>query len=290
MGAVNGTDDPGLVRMTLAEHLDELRGRVLRSVVAIVVAMVVAFVWNGPVFDFATGPYRAAAADLGVGSKLSAIGPAETFVQVMKLCFLAAVIVTSPYVLWQMWGFVAAGLYPHERRGVRVFFPISIALFLAGCVAAYRVLVPIAMRFLIAFSEARSVQSDFAVGPYLSLCLALVLGMGLAFELPLVMLFLQGTGLVRRETFRRGWRIAVLVSFVLGMVLTADPTPTSQLLMAVPLVGLYFLGVWGGRFVGRERQRLTPLRAWPLLLAIAAFAALFVFADDLVRWSGAVWR
>jgi sec-independent protein translocase protein TatC len=282
--------DAGLARMTIGEHLDELRTRVFRSVVAIVVAMIVAFVWNAHVFEFATGPYREAASDLGLSSKLSAIGPAETFLQVMKLCFLAAIVFTSPYVLWQMWGFVAAGLYPHERRGVRVFFPISIVLFAAGCIAAYRVLLPIAMRFLIAFSEARSVQSDFAVGPYLSLCLALVLGMGIAFELPLVMLFLQGAGLVRRETFRRGWRIAVLVAFVLGMVLTADPTPTSQLLMALPLVGLYFLGVWGGKFVGREKIALTPLRAWPLVLAVGAFVALFVFADHLVRWSGTLWR
>jgi sec-independent protein translocase protein TatC len=276
--------------MTLAEHLDELRSRVLRSVLAVVLAMVVAFVWNGPIFEFAIRPYRDAAAALGTPSALQGINPAETFLQVMKLCFLAALVVTSPFVLWQMWGFVSAGLYPHERRGVRVYFPVSVALFLAGCVAAYRLLVPVAMRFLISFGESRGVRSDFGVGPYLSLCIALVLGMGIAFELPLVMLFLQGTGIVSRQAFRKGWRIAVLVAFVLGMVLTADPSPTSQVLMALPLVALYFLGVWGGKFVGEGRVPFRAVDAWPLVLAVAGFAALLVFSDEIVAWSGTLFR
>jgi sec-independent protein translocase protein TatC len=283
-------DDAGLARMTLGEHLDELRSRILRSVLAVGVAMVVAFVWNGPIFEFAITPYRDASAALGTPSTLQGINPAETFLQVMKLCFLAALVVTSPFVLWQMWGFVSAGLYPHERRGVRVYFPISVALFLAGCVAAYRLLVPVAMRFLISFGEARGVRSDFGVGPYLSLCIALVMGMGIAFELPLVMLFLQGTGIVERKTFRRGWRVAVLVAFVLGMVLTADPSPTSQVLMALPLVALYFLGVWGGKFVGRDRVPFRVVDAWPLVLAVGGFVALLVFADRIVAWSGSLFR
>jgi Sec-independent protein secretion pathway component TatC len=114
--------------------------------------------------------------------------------------------------------------------------------------------------------------------------------MGLAFQLPLLMLFLQATGLVPRRTFRRGWRVAVLVAFVIGMVLTADPTPTSQLLMALPLVGLYFLGVWGGRFVGREKVPFTVLAAWPLALGLAGLVALLVYAKDIVRWSAELWR
>jgi Tat protein translocase TatC len=286
------TDEPdaGLARMTLAEHLDELRARVFRSAVVVAAAMVVAFVWNGPIFEFATAPYRSAAQELGSPSSLQGIGPAETFLQVMKLCFLAAVVATSPYVLWQMWSFVAAGLYPHERRGVRTFFPVSVVLFAAGCVLAYVVLVPVAMRFLISFGEMRGVRTDFGVGPYLSLWFALVMGMGIAFELPLVMLFLQATGIVSRRAFLRGWRVAILVAFVLGMVLTADPSPTSQVLMAVPLVGLYFLGVWGGRFVGRERVPFTALSAWPLVLAVATLVVLLVYADAIVRWSASLWR
>ena len=271
-----------LPRMTLGEHLDELRRRTFRSAAAIVLGMVVALVFHRTVFDLAVEPYRQAIRDLGGTGALQALSPLDTFVQVMKLSFLVGLVVTAPYVLWQMWGFVAAGLYPEERRAVRTFFPISVVLFVLGCVTAFLMILPVGLRFLVAFGRSLDVSNNFAVGPYLSLCLSLLFGMGLAFEMPLVMLFLQATGIVERETFRRGWRLAVLTAFVLAMVLTPDPTPISQCLMAAPLVGLYFLGVWAGRFVGEDKETFTVWKAWPLAVAAGALFALFFFRRDLV--------
>ena len=290
-----GGDPPdpedALPRMTLAEHLDELRRRLVRSVLALLLGMIVAFLFYKRIFAFALAPYREAVGNLHAeGDHLVGLGPAETFLQIMKLCFIAGLVGTAPYVLTQMWGFIAAGLYPHERRAVRVFFPVSLALFFLGCLCAYLVLLPIGLQFLIAFSKGLDVGSNFAVGQYLSLCIGLVFWMGVAFQLPLVMLFLQATGIVERSSFTKSWRIAVLAAFVLAMIFTADPSPVSQVLMATPLVGLYFLGVWGGRFVGEGRVRFTVWKAWPLAIAVLAMVAIFWFRRDLTRWTADLWR
>jgi len=273
--------EDSLPRMTLSEHLDELRRRLVRAVLAIVVGMVIAFVFHKALFQLAVDPFEQAMREVGGDGKIQSISPLELFLEIMKLAFLTSLVATSPYVLWQMWGFIAAGLYPSERKAVRTFFPISVALFALGCATAFLMILPIGMRFLLSFGRNLGVANNFSVGPYLSLCISLLLGMGFAFELPLVMLFLQATGIVERETFHKGWRIAVLSAFVLGMVLTPDPTPVSQILMAAPLVGLYFLGVWGGRFVGEAAEKLTVWKAWPLALTLALFGALFFFRHHL---------
>ncbi len=270
-----------LPRMTLGEHLDELRRRVGRSVLALVVATGVAFGFNDALWSEALAPYVEALTAAGASGQLQALSPLDGFVQPFKLAFIVAIVVSSPYVLFQMWGFIAAGLYDHEKKAVRVFFPVSVGLFAAGVATAFLVVLPVGLRFLIGFGQSHGLASSFAVGEYLSLCLSLLFGLGIAYQLPIVMVFLQAMGIVERATLRKGWRIAVLTAFVLAMVLTPDPSPVSQTIMAGPLVGLYFLGVWAGRFVGEHRERFTVLRAWPLLLAILALVALFAFRRDL---------
>ena len=270
-----------LPRMTLGEHLDELRRRVGRSVLAVVVATIGAFCFNDTLWSHAVAPYEEAMAGAGASGLLSSLAPLDGFIQPFKLAFIVAIVLASPYVLWQMWGVIAAGLYAHEKKAVRVFFPASLALFAAGVATAFLVVLPVGLRFLIGFGQSHGMASNFAVGEYLSLGLSLLFGLGIAYQLPIVMVFLQAMGIVERETLRKGWRVAVLTAFVLAMVLTPDPSPVSQTIMAGPLVGLYFLGVWAGRFVGEHRERFTAARAWPLLVAVVALVALFVYRREL---------
>ncbi len=270
-----------LPRMTLGEHLDELRRRVGRSVLAVVIATIAAFCFNDALWTQAVAPYNEAMAGAGASGSLQTLSPLDGFIQPFKLAFIVAIVVSSPYVLWQMWGFIAAGLYVHEKKAVRVFFPASLVLFAAGVATAFLVVLPVGLRFLIGFGQSHGMGSSFAVGEYLSLGLSLLFGLGIAYQLPIVMVFLQAMGIVERETLRKGWRVAVLTAFVLAMVLTPDPSPVSQTIMAGPLVGLYFLGVWAGRFVGEHRERFSALRAWPLLVAVLALVALFVYRRDL---------
>lgn len=279
-----------LPRMTLSEHLDELRTRLVRAVIALVGGLVAALCFYKTLFAAAAEPYQEAMRGLGLEGELQAISPLDVFVQTMKLSFLVSLVVTAPYVLWQMWGFVAAGLYPRERKGVRFFFPISVAFFALGCLTAFLVMLPIGLRFLISFGQGLGVKSDFAVGDYLSLCLSLVFGMGIAFQTPLVMLFLQSTGIVERATLARAWRLATLLAFALAMVLTPDPSPVSQVLMATPLIALYGLGVYGGRFVGEDRETFRWWHAWPAVLLVAALVTLFFYRQALVGLADRLFR
>jgi sec-independent protein translocase protein TatC len=288
-----GERDPEdlLPRMTLSEHLDELRGRVFKSVAALVVAMAVSFFFWQEIYAFVRRPYVTAATLQGLSdARLHVLEMGEGFLQVIKLCFLAGVVASAPIVLWQMWGFIAAGLYAHERRAVRIFFPVSVALFGFGMVAAYKILIPFALSFLMSWNQSMDEATLFSVSSYVSMCLGLVFGMGIMFELPLVMLFLEATGIVSRATFHKGWRVAVLAAFIIAMVITPDPSPVTQILMALPMVGLYFLGIWGGRFVGEGREPFTAWKAWPLWLAAASLGTLFWFSDDINRWAATLFR
>ena len=271
-----------LPRMTLPEHLDELRGRLGRAFLALVVMMILAFVFWEPVWEFVRQPYVTAAAQNGIeNAKLQSVDPGEGFLSILKLSFLVGFVGAAPIILWQLWGFIAAGLYPHEKRYVRIFFPISIGLFALGVIMAYVVLIPFGLRFLISWNEGmQGVASEFRIQTYISTCLTMVFGMALLFLLPLVMLFLQAVNIVSRKTFAKGWRIAVLLSFVVGMFLT-DPSPITQIAMAMPVVGLYFLGIWGGRFVGFDRIPFRWYHVWPLILSAILFTGLLVYADEL---------
>jgi sec-independent protein translocase protein TatC len=274
--------EAGMPRMTLVEHLVELRWRLVKSALALLLTMGLSFFFWEEITQFVFAPYTAAARSQGLSDKLSAIDPGEGFITMLKLCFLTGFVTASPILLWQMWQFVAAGLYDNEKRAVRVFFPCGLALFALGLVAAYRVLIPIGIGWLLQFNAyGMHLNTSFSVEKYTSLCLSLVFGMGIAFQLPLVMLFLQGTGLVQRGTFKRYWRHAVVGAFVVGMVLTADPSPVTQTLMALPLCGLYVLGIWGGRFVGSEKEQFRWWKAWPILLGLLLVTALLVWAKEI---------
>ena len=281
-------DPDSLPRMTLSEHLDELRMRLLWSVIAIMLAMVLSFVFWQPIWDFVQQPFREAAALQGIDDpKLMSLDPAEGFLSILKLCFLVGFVVASPVVLWQLWGFVAAGLYDHERRVVRIFFPISLGLFSLGVVLAYMVLIPVMLRFLIGWNRDMDVATEFRIQTYISTCLTMVFGMAVLFLLPLVMLFLQASNIVQPKTFLKHWRIAILLSFVVAMLLT-DPSPVTQILFALPVVGLYFLGIYGGAFVGEDKKTFYWYHSWPLVLGAALITLLLVFADEVNAWSAKI--
>ena len=276
----DATDDD-MPRMSLPEHLDELRARMVKASIAVFGGMLLSFIYWKELMAFVKEPYIDAATRVGLdAAQLLALAPAAGFMAVLKLCFLCGVVLTSPFVLWQLWGFVSAGLYDHEKKAVRIFFPVSIGLFFLGAVAAYLLLIPFGLRFLMSWNVELGIASNFSISEYLSSCLTAVFGMGLVFELPLVMLFLQATDIVQRETFAKNWRWAVVLAFILGMFLT-DPSPITQILMAMPVVGLYFLGVWGGRFVGIDAEPFKFYKAWPLVISAALFAAMLIYADEL---------
>ena len=172
--------DGDMRRMSLPEHLDELRNRMLRATAAVFVGMLISFFFYEQLMVFVQAPYHDAARRVGIqGSQLLSLAPAAGFMAVLKLCFLCGLVLVSPVVLWQMWGFVSAGLYKHEKSAVQVFFPVSIVLFFLGAIAAYLLLLPFGLRFLMSWNVQLGFSSNFSVSDYISSCLTAVFGMGL---------------------------------------------------------------------------------------------------------------
>ena len=166
----------------------------------------------------------------------------EAFIIYIKASLITGLVIASPWVFYQIWMFVAAGLYPHEKKYVHIYLPFSIALFIAGvCVVFFFVFEPV-LEYLFFFYGWLGIEPDQRIGPWLNFVLLLPLGFGVSFQLPLVMLFLERIGVMTVKAYIEKWRIAILVIFVISMLLTpADPT--SMLMMAVPLSFLYVGGI-----------------------------------------------
>lgn len=170
------------------------------------------------------------------------LAPTDGFLIWLKAGLIAGLLIALPAILWFLWTFVAAGLYPHEQKYVYIFLPISLLLFFAGvCLAFFFVFAPV-LDFLFSFNKAMGIAPQMRINDWLSFVMFLPLGFGIAFQLPLVMLFVNRIGLVSVEAYLDKWRIAVMGISVLSMLLTpADPI--SMVLMAAPLTVLYFLGI-----------------------------------------------
>lgn len=184
----------------------------------------------------------------------TSLGSSEAFSIYMKASVLVALVLAAPWIFYQLWSFVAAGLYPHEKHYVHVFLPISIGLFLGGVGLAFFFVFQPVLDFLLGFNQWLGIDISPRIGEWLSFVLLLPLGFGIAFQLPLAMLFLERIGVCNVQLYLSYWRVAVLVIFFLAMMLTPGD-PYSMLLMAFPLTLLYFGGVLLCRLMPRMRSR-----------------------------------
>lgn len=184
---------------------------------------------------------------------VTSLSPAEMFMIWMKAALLIALVTASPWVFYQIWSFVAAGLYPHEKRYIHVFLPFSIGLFMGGAALCFFFVFEPVLDFLFTFNKWMNVDPDMRISEWFGFAIFLPLGFGIAFQLPLVMLFLERIGVFTVKTYLSKWRIAVLSIFVISMILTpADPY--SMLLMAIPLTFLYFGGALLCKLLPRSRN------------------------------------
>lgn len=198
----------------------------------------------------------------GPSATLQSIDPTDTFMSHIKLALVAALFLAAPLILWELWKFISRALYPHEKKWVGVFGPLSYGAFLTGFTFGYFVLIPLGLRFLAAFAPVDLVETQYSVRGYISMVITLSLVCGVIFELPLFMCFLSLIGIVDATQLRAWRRYWILAAFVIGGILT-PPDPFTQTLMAIPLLGLYELGILLSALVGRPA-------APPELLAVAA--------------------
>lgn len=247
-------DDPEKVRMSFAEHLEELRSRVVRSLLLIAVLFITGFAFGRTVGAIFLFPYECAcarlAADEILTEKLGAQGITEGIFFTVKSSLIVALLVGLPYLLYQLWSFVAVGLYPRERKVVLRYLPGALGLGIAGVLFGYFYLVPMVMEVLMRMNDAAEFRPLYTVELYFSLFLMLTVALAVVFQLPLILAGLGAAGIVDAKVLRRYRRHFILFAFVLGAFLT-PPDPYSQIALAVPTIALYEVGIllvaWKGK-------------------------------------------
>jgi sec-independent protein translocase protein TatC len=243
-------------KMSFLEHLDELRTRLVHVLAALVVGFVACWAFRDPIFHFLTEPLRASHPDI----KFIFTGPSEALMLKMKMAFFVGIFVAAPYILYQVWAFVSPGLYKHEKAYAVPFIAAGSVFFLGGAAFGHYYLFPMTFRFLVDFG---GTDMEFLpkVDEYYSFYSWFLLGLGLVFQLPVVIFVLARIGLVTPGFLLRKFKYAVVISFVLAAIITPTPDMVTQSLLALPMLGLYLLGVGVAALFGRPRRKEVEVSA-----------------------------
>lgn len=226
--------------MSLGDHLDELRARLILALAGFLVAAIIGFIGGKWFLHVVFLPYELAMREAGLQIQLSAIKPAETFMAYMKASIVLSVLISSPWLFYQIWAFVAAGLYSHEKRFVKVVAPASSILFITGVMFFILLVGPLMFKFFILFNPGIDyVKYQPSVMDSLNLILLMALVFGLTFQIPIAIIFAERMGLVTVENLVHVRKYAILAAVVIGAVVTPSADIISQLALAVPLYILY---------------------------------------------------
>lgn len=248
-----GTEAP------LLDHLIELRRRLLYCVVALVGTFLVCFYFAKPIFGFLVQPLAEAGQDKLVFTQIF-----EAFMVQIKVGFFGALMLSFPVIANQLWQFVAPGLYRKEKKALLPFLLATPVLFVMGAALAYYFALPVALRFLLGFEGdlggGVTQEALPAVGNYLDIVMQFLFAFGISFLLPVLLMLLERAGIVTYEQLKGAWRYAVVAAFAVAAVLT-PPDIGSQLLLAGPLCGLYFLSLVAIWFTRRRREKEAAAEA-----------------------------
>lgn len=249
--------------MTFWEHLDELRSRLIRAVLAFLVGGVVAWIYREKLLLWLVTPFMDAwnSNQLGGKAALHFPAPASLFLAYVKLALLGGFVMAFPIILYQIWAFVAPGLYTREKKLAIPFVISSCALFVLGGYYGWRLAFPIAFQYLLGFSgpvgvEGFEVTPTVMIGDYIEFVTYMLLGFGAGFELPVLIFFLSLAGVVNHKQLIKFFRYFIVVAFVLGAVLT-PPDILSQVILAVPLCVLYGISIGIAWIIDRSRAKKT---------------------------------
>jgi len=241
-------------RMPLTSHLEELRRKLIIAGVSWLVAFLACYSFAEPLFDLIATPVRSA---LPEGTSLVFITATEPFFTYLKIGALAGLLVSMPVIFWQIWSFVAPGLYQHEKRYIFPFVLASTLCFATGAFFGYQYVFPMAFKVLIEFGTGSGeLNAMLSMGSYLSLSSKLLLAFGLVFELPVVIFFLARMGIVDHKMLARNRKFALLAAFLTGAMLT-PPDVFSQTALALPFIVLYEIGIIVARIFGKKREAVA---------------------------------
>ena len=239
--ASGDTEKEPMPTMGFLDHLEELRKRIVYSIIAVGVGTGLSWGYRERIYAVMQKPIMDALHNHKLAEKLVYLNPTDPFNLYLKIAMLAGLFLTSPFVLYQVWMFISPGLYRNEKRYVMPFMFSTITLFTLGGYFGYRVAYPRALDFFIGFSG--QFQPMITVGEYTQLFLSIVLGMGLIFEMPILVFFLAFMGIMTPSFMIKNFRYAILVIFVLAAIVTPTPDIVNMCVFAAPMLGLYALSI-----------------------------------------------
>lgn len=245
-----GSRGEDLPTMTLLDHLEELRRRIVYSLVAVTVALLAAWTFRDGIYEFLVQPILPF---LPEGKKLAFLGVTDPFIIYFKMSALAGIFLASPFLVYQAYAFVAPGLYRRERRWAIPFVLLGSGFFIAGGLFAYTVAFPFAVEFLLGMGE--PFEPVITVQKYFGFLMTVILGLGLMFELPMFIFLLASIGVVTPGFLMRHFRWAVLLIFIVAALITPTPDVINLCIFALPTIGLYLLGVGAAWLVVRGKRK-----------------------------------
>jgi sec-independent protein translocase protein TatC len=234
--------------MTLTEHLEELRWCLLSSVIAVFVGSVVCYFFSNVIFDFMVAPLRA---NLQPGQSLIGTGVTEAFFSEIKVAIAAGVLLSCPYIFFQIWRFIAPGLSGGEKKLVLPFVVCATLFFLGGSYFCYRIVLPVAFKYFVEQYNVMGVTPAIRIGEYFTFFFRMVLAFGVTFELPVFTFFLVRLGLWNYRLMISSFRYAIIAIFVIAAILTPTPDIINQSLLALPMLVLYVVSI-GVAYVWRK--------------------------------------
>jgi sec-independent protein translocase protein TatC len=270
----------GMLRMSFLEHLEELRSRIIRSLIGVGVAFVLSMIYTDKLWAFVCQPAVAALKALGYPPTLKQISPMETFSIIwVKLPILCSIFIASPWILYQVWAFIAPGLYRRERRWAVPFVITSAGLFITGGLFAYFVAFRFGLTFLLGIARGNYVEPMVSVTEYFDLFVNVILGVGLVFELPILVFFLTLLRIVTPGFLVRNSRYAILIIFIVAAVVTPTPDVFNLMLFAAPMCVLYYVGVFAGYLLvlSRERRSFPWRKAITIVIGVLLLLSLVLF-------------
>jgi|HubBroStandDraft_6_1064221.scaffolds.fasta_scaffold40697_2 sec-independent protein translocase protein TatC len=280
-------DDPeeqGMLRMSFMEHLEELRSRILKMLYGLLVAFIASLVFAGQLWDIISEPAVSALKHLKVvPPRLVQITPMESFSIIwVQLPLLCSVFLASPWIVYQVWAFISPGLYKRERRWAAPFVLITAGLFITGGLFAYFLAFRYGLEFLLGIGMSNSVTPMVSITEYFDLFVNVTLGVGLVFELPVLIFLLTLLRLVSPRFLLRHSRYAILAIVIAAAIITPTPDVFNLMLFAIPMCALYFVGVFCGfvLVLRREGKRLP----WKQIIQIVILTLVIAAAVYFVFW------
>ena len=239
-------------------HLTELRSRLVKSVIFLFVFFIICYFFSENIYSFLVQPYAEAVKGDGVDRRLIFTALHETFITYLKVAFFAAMFITSPVLLTQVWKFIAPGLYKNEKKALLPYLIATPTLFLLGGLLVYYLIMPLAIKFFLTFESTAQVntlpiQLEAKVNEYLSLIMRLIFAFGISFQLPVLLSLLARVGFIDSEYLRTRRKYVIIIIFTVAAILT-PPDPITQIGLGIPLLILYELSILSVKLMEKKKN------------------------------------